>query len=350
MITVDGAQGEGGGQVLRSSLALAILTGNPVHIQRIRANRRSPGLAPQHLAGVLAAAQISQAEVKGASLRSTDLFFTPGSPPIAGEYVFDVSELAGTPSAGAITLVLQAILLPLALAKGPSRLTLRGGTSVAWSPPIYYLEHVLLPTLGLMGLDAHISLMTHGWYPVGGGQVEMTLAGDSVLRGIDLTERGAFRDLHGVGLASNLPSHIPQRISDRANNVLRESSLPGYVQPVRTGGPSTGAGFFLSLEYENARAGFSSLGERGKPSDKVADKASFEAVDFHQQPMALDPHLPDQLLVALALAHGPSALTTSAITRHTLTNIAIINHFLARSIQASAPEGSPGKITISAAS
>jgi RNA 3'-terminal phosphate cyclase (ATP) len=190
--------------------------------------------------------------------------------------------------------------------------------------------------------------LTHGWYPVGGGDLEVTITGDAVLMGIDLTERGALRELQGVGIASNLPSHIPQRISDRANNVLREADLPALVQPIRTGGPSTGAGIFLHMQYENVAAGFSALGERGKPSDKVADEAVSAAIAFHQQPMALDPHLPDQLLVALALAEGPSALSTSEITRHTMTNIAIINHFLDRSIQVSAGEGAPGKIFIHA--
>ncbi len=347
MITVDGAQGEGGGQVLRTSLALAILTNQPVHIQRIRANRRSPGLAPQHLAGVLAAAQISQAEVTGASLRSTELTFTSGSPPIAGDYHFDVSELAGKGSAGAITLVLQSILLPLALAKGPSRVTLRGGTSVAWSPPAYYLEHVLLPTLARVGVHAQSSLVAHGWYPVGGGQLELTVQGDAILTGVDLTERGELRDIQGVGLASNLPSHIPQRISDRANNALRDVGLPAHVQPERTGGPSTGAGFFLHMENENTRAGFSSLGERGKPSEKVADEAASAAIAYHQQPMALDPYLPDQILLALSLAHGLSALSTITITRHTLTNIAIIQHFIQRDIQVNGQEGTPGTIIVS---
>jgi RNA 3'-terminal phosphate cyclase (ATP) len=127
---------------------------------------------------------------------------------------------------------------------------------------------------------------------------------------------------------------------------LREANLPANIQPVRTGGPSTGAGFFLGLEYENAWAGFSALGERGKPSDKVADEAVLAAIAFHQQPMALDPHLPDQILVALALAEGPSALSISEITRHTRTNIAIIAHFLDRPIQVNAGEGAPGKITV----
>ncbi len=346
MIRIDGSQGEGGGQVLRTALALAALTGQAVEIVNIRARRRNPGLAPQHLAGVLAAARICNAEVEGAHIRSTRLIFRPATSPQAGDYEFDISRMAAQSSAGAVTLLLQTVLLPLALADGPSYLLLRGGTHVAWSPPVHYVEWVLLPTLTRLGLRASIRLVTWGWYPIGGGQVEVTIEGGARLQGIDLTQRGALVELKGVAAASNLPSHIPQRMAARANNLLREAGLPTNIQPLRTGGPSTGAGLFVAVRYEHSIAGFSALGERGKPSDVVAEEAIRPLITFHQQQAALDEHLPDQLIPALALAEGPSVLSTVAITQHVLTNIAIVQHFIKRPIKVEGAEGQAGIIRV----
>lgn len=347
MITIDGSQGEGGGQVLRTALSLAVLTGQPIGITRIRAGRSSPGLAPQHLAGVLAAARICDAKVEGAHLRSTKLVFSPGGPARAGRYAFDIAQMAGQGSAGAVTLLLQTILLPLALADGPSQLVLRGGTHVAWSPPVHYVQWVLLPMLARAGLHASIRLKAWGWYPEGGGEVEVAIEGRARLQGTDLTQRGRLIELKGVAAASNLPSHIPQRITARANNLLRDGGLPGSIQPLRSRGPSTGAGLFLAAQYEQAAAGFSALGKQGKPSEVIAEEAVRALTTYHhQQTAALDEHLPDQLLPTLALAHGPSALSTIEITAHTLTSIAVLGHFIDRSIVVDGAQGNPGIIHI----
>ena len=333
--------------MLRTALALSILTGNVVHLTHIRAKRRNPGLAPQHLAGVLAAAQICNAEVEGAHLKGTEITFQPGGPALAGHYTFDISSLSGQPSAGAVTLLLQTILLPLALAEGPSRLVLRGGTHVAWSPPAHYLEWVLFPTLARLELRASIKLITWGWYPKGGGLVEVELEGGAQLHGTDLTRRDQRAAARGLAVASNLPSHIPHRIAGRANNLLRRAGLRPGVQALRTSGPSTGAGIFLALAYDNgARAGFSALGARGKPSEVVANEATEDLLAYHNQEHALDRHLPDQVLLAMALAGGPSSLSTVEITQHTLTNIAIIQHFVGRQIIVEGAAGQPGIIRV----
>lgn len=345
-VEIDGSQGEGGGQILRTALTLSIITHQPVHIYNIRANRRKPGLAPQHLAGIRAAAQICEASVEGARLHSRAITFTPGVPARAGEYYFDISQLAGQGSAGAVTLLLQAIWLPLALAQGTSWLTLRGGTHVAWSPPAHYVEWVLFPALARIGVTAALRLGQWGWYPQGGGQVEVTISGQAKLRGIDLSERGALISLQGVGAASNLPAHIAQRITNRANNVLREAGLPPQVVAERASGPSTGAGVVIAAQYEQAAAGFTALGARGKPSEEVADEATGALIAFHQQRMALDRHLPDQLLPALALAEGESSLTMCEITRHTLTNAAIIRRLVEREIVIEGQEGEPGVVRV----
>lgn len=347
MIHIDGSQGEGGGQVLRTALALSMLTGKAVHLTRVRAGRRNPGLAPQHLAGVRAAAQLCGAHVEGAHLRSTEVTFRPGGPVRPGGYTLDVSQLAETPSAGSVTLLLQTVLLPLALADAPSHLDLRGGTHVAWSPPAHYVEWVLLPTLARLGLRASMKLVTWGWYPEGGGRLEVDIQGDAQLVGADLTARGGTADLQGLAAVCNLPSHIPHRIASRANNLLREAGLPPHVQPLRARGPSTGAGIFLALAHKSGvRAGFSALGAKGKPSEAVAEEAAGDLLAFHAQDGALDRYLPDQLLPALALAAGPSLISTVEITRHTLTNVAVVRRFVEREIVVEGQEGQPGHIRV----
>lgn len=347
MIRIDASQGEGGGQVLRSALAMSIISAQPVHLVNIRANRRNPGLAPQHLAGVRAAAQICGATVEGDDLRSQELTFRPGGFAYAGDYHFDIEKLSGQGSAGALTLLLQTVLLPLALADGPSRLTLRGGSHVAWSPPVHYVEWVLLPMLERIGIHASIDLSEWGWYPRGGGEAFVTIEGNADLHGVTLTERGEFLSLQGIAAAANLPASIPQKMSGRANNLLREAGLPANVQPLRVTGPSDGAGIVIVLEYENVRAGFTGLGRQANPSAEVAEEAVEPLIAYTRQTAALDPHLPDQILPALTMAHGPSLISTVDITRHTLTNIATVQHFIERQVDVEGEEGQPGFVRVS---
>jgi RNA 3'-terminal phosphate cyclase (ATP) len=349
MIQIDGAQGEGGGQVLRTALAFSILSGEAIHLTAIRARRRNPGLAPQHLAGTLAAAKLCQAEAHGTHVGSTEVAFTPGSPAIPGEYRFDISKLAGQGSAGAVTLLLQTILLPLALADGPSRLTLRGGTHVAWSPPVHYLQWALFPTLRRLGVEAAIELKTWGWFPEGGGEVEVTIRGGARPAGLRLTERGGLLSLRGAAVACNLPSHIPQRMSARLNNRLREAGLPARAEPLRVTGPSSGAGIFLGVDYEKVSAGFSALGRRGKPSEAVADDAADALIAYHEGGEPLDAHLSDQLLPFLAIAEGESEVHVQAITQHLLTIAEVIGHFNDRLIHIEGELGEPGVVQVTGA-
>lgn len=241
---------------------------------------------------------------------------------------------------------MQSLLLPLALAKGSSTLTLKGGTHVAWSPPVHYLEWVLFPLLARMGLEASIDLRKWGWFPKGGGEVQVVVKGNSRLKGIDLRERGPLLSVKGVAGASSLPANIPQRIADRANNVLRSAGLPRGVEPVRTSERSTGAGIVLAAIYEHGAAGFTSLGTKGKPSELVANEAADALIAHHLGGYALDAHLPDQLLLAMAFADGPSRMATAAVTRHTLTNAAVIGLFLDRPLTIEGDEGSPGLVTV----
>ncbi|MEW5856010.1 MAG: RNA 3'-terminal phosphate cyclase [Cyanobacteriota bacterium] len=331
MIYIDGSYGEGGGQVLRSSLSLATITGHPIRIGRIRAGRKKPGLAAQHLTAVRAAAAICGAKVQGDTLGSTTLEFIPGDSIQPGKYTFDVTEAQEGGSAGAVALVLQTILLPLAIAQGESQVTLRGGTHVAYSPAYTYIEQVYLPLLRRMGVQAEVRLRAWGWYPQGGGEVELRVSGrgreSQPLRGISLLEPGELQQVRGIAVVTELPSHIPQRMASRAENVLHEADLKATVQPLRERGVAPGAGIFLTAEYENSLAGFGALGRLGLPADKVADMACQELLDFHNTGAAIDVHLGDQLLLPAALADSTSQYRVAEISTHLTTNAWVIEQF-----------------------
>ena len=297
MLQIDGSYGEGGGQILRTSLSLAAITGQPIQISKIRAGREKPGLAVQHLTAVRAAAAICQAEVRGDTVGSRMLEFIPSCPPIAGDYFFDVAQTTGAGSAGAIMLILQTVLMPLALAEEDSVVMLKGGTHIAWSPPATYIEQVYLPTLKKMGVQAEIELIEWGWYPRGGGVVKLEITGrgqaTSPFSSLHLLERGDLQQVRGIAAVTELPSHIPQRMASRAENLLQEARLPGKVQPLRERGIGPGAGIFLTAEYEGSLAGFGAVGRLGVPAEQVAQTAVSELLEFHATGMPVDEHLAD---------------------------------------------------------
>ena len=327
MIYIDGSYGEGGGQVLRTSLSLATITGQPIRIERIRAGRKKPGLAAQHLTGVRAAAAICNAQVQGDELGSTNLEFTPSSSVQAGKYTFDVSDAREGRSAGAVTLVLQTILLPLVLARGDSQIILRGGTHVAYSPSLSYIEQVYLPILKRMGVQAEVRLHRWGWYPQGGGEVELHVSGGSTLSSINLLERGQLQEVRGLAVVTQLPSHIPQRMASRAENLLHEAHLKATVRPLRERGVAPGAGIFLTAEYEDSLAGFGALGRLGLPADKVAEIACQELLNFHKTNAPVEEHLADQLLLPAALGSETSQYRVAEISTHLTTNAWVIHQF-----------------------
>ena len=327
MIYIDGSYGEGGGQVLRTSLSLATITGQPIRIERIRAGRKKPGLAAQHLTGVRAAAAICNAQVQGDELGSTNLEFTPSYSVQAGKYTFDVSDAREGRSAGAVTLVLQTILLPLALARGDSQIILRGGTHVAYSPSLSYIEQVYLPILKRMGVQAEVRLHRWGWYPQGGGEVELHVSGGSTLSSINLLERGKLQEVRGLAVVTQLPSHIPQRMASRAENLLHEAHLKATVRPLRERGVAPGAGIFLTAEYEDSLAGFGALGRLGLPADKVAEIACQELLNFHKTNAPVEEHLADQLLLPAALGSETSQYRVAEISTHLTTNAWVIHQF-----------------------
>lgn len=332
MITIDGSYGEGGGQVLRTSLSLSALLGETVRIENIRARRPKPGLQAQHLTGVLAIAQICNAEVRGAELGSQTLTFAPQSPPLAGDYTFDVAEARKGGSAGATSLVFQTLLLPLAFADGDSRLTLRGGTHVAWSPPFHYLKHVYLPTLARMGIEATVEINRWGWYPMGGGEISAKVKGkgteDRGLSPITLVERGELKRLWGISALSNLPAHIGQRQKRQAEKRLRERGFTPEIEIVDAPSPGQGTVVFLVAEFEKVVAGFTSYGALGKRAEDVAEEACQEFIRYYESGQALDKHLADQLILPMSLAEGQSSFTTCEITQHLLTNAEVVQQFM----------------------
>ncbi|NEP10339.1 MAG: RNA 3'-terminal phosphate cyclase [Symploca sp. SIO2C1] len=328
MINIDGSWGEGGGQILRTSVSLATITGQSVRIDRIRANRKKPGLAAQHLTSVRAAAALCQAQLSGDTLGSMTLEFIPTRPPQAGQYTFDVTEAREGGSAGAVTLILQTILLPLAVANGSSKVILKGGTHVPWSPSVTYIEAVYLPTLKRLGIEAEVKLNAWGWYPQGGGEVELQVTGSKQpFTCLQLLERGALQQIGGLAVVTELPAHIPQRMVNRAENLLQQAHLPAQIEPVRGRGIAPGAGIFLTAEYEHSRAGFSGLGSRGIPAERVAETAVQELLDFHAQAAPVDPFLADQLLLPLALSSDTSQYRVASISKHLTTNAWVIEQF-----------------------
>lgn len=344
-IIIDGSEGEGGGQVLRTSLSLAALTGRPLHMKAVRAGRSRPGLRPQHLTAVRAVAAVCNATLQGDEIGSQELHFTPQSSPRAGEYHFDVEDAAEYGSAGAVTLIMQAVLWPLLFASDTSQVTLRGGTHVPFSPPFHYLQHVFQPAIARFGVQVDMQLDRWGWMPAGEGQISALIEPVKQLSAVSFTpvDHDVVR---GVAAVTNLPAHIAQRMANRAANLLRERGIDPAIQPVRERGPGPGAGIFLWVP----QAGFGQLGRKGYPADRVAEDAVAELLTFIENgDAAVDHHLADQLLIPMTLAQGRSTFTTNRLSSHTLTNASIVRQWLGADVSVSGSLGQPGAVSIAGA-
>jgi RNA 3'-terminal phosphate cyclase (ATP) len=350
ILALDGSHSEGGGQILRTALSLSTITARPFRLTNIRAGRRKPGLLPQHLSAIRAAAAISGAAVTGDRLGSSELRFAPSHVAKPGAYVFDVAETAERGSAGSVTLILQTLAIPLALIGGRSTLTLRGGTHVAWSPPFDDLMHSYFPLLRRMGYHIDAELTRWGWYPAGGGEflceIDAGPAGRdaSQLNPIELTNRGLLQRIGGRAVAANLPAHIPQRMADRARTALGDLGVPVDISPQQVTAAYPGAGIFLVAEYRELPASFSAYGRLGTPSETVAHEAIAAFRTHHASEAAIELHLADQLLLPLALAAGASAFTVAHPTGHLLTNAWTIGQFEIAHI--SIEQGTPCRVHI----
>lgn len=322
MILIDGSFGEGGGQILRTAVGLSLFTGQPFRIDKIRAGRRNPGLLRQHLTAVKAAAKIGQAEVTGANIGSTQLTFTPGS--VAhGRYQLAVG------TAGSATLVLQTVLPALLTSDDQGQqthLTLEGGTHNPFAPPFDFLAKAFLPLLERMGARIEARLERYGFYPAGGGRIEIEIMPAKRLEPIELNERGKILDRRATALVAHLPRSIAER---ELGIVHKKLSWPQKWLKAESATNSPGPGNIVTLEIEseNVVEVFTGFGERGVAAEAVADQAVVVARRYLASDVAVGEHLADQLLLPMALARGGS-FTTVPPSRHTTTNIEIIRKFL----------------------
>lgn len=327
MLTIDGSEGEGGGQILRTSLSLSLCTGQPFCLANIRANRDTPGLRPQHLQSVTAAAQLANAEVTGAAVGSRELLFQPrlsGEAIPPGAYRFDIG------TAGSTSLVLQTVLLPLLLSRGSSTVTLLGGTYNTKAPPFDFVDRVFAPMLRRLGISLTLRLRQPGFYPAGGGQIVAEIAplpdGARSLRRLDLPSRGAIlRRTATVVLA-----RLPAQIAEREQAVLRDRlGWPADAYTLRQipRSQSPGNVVLLEIESEHVTELVSCVGERGVSAEQVAESAASEALHYLRCDVPVGEHLADQLLLPLALGRGGSYRTVEP-SLHTRTQADIIRRFL----------------------
>ena len=319
MIEIDGSEGEGGGQVLRTALALSCTSGTPFRITKIRAKRRKPGLMRQHLTAVLAAAQICNAKLTGAEVGSLSLEFLPGLVR-GGEYRFAVG------TAGSTMLVLQTVLPPLLLATTPSRLWLEGGTHNPFAPPFDFMEQVLLPLVLRMGPVVTATLHRYGFYPAGGGEVEVEVHPRSELVPLNLETRGDILTTAAYAIVASLSANIAQRELD----VLRAAfAWPDDSFHLQTTNKSIGPGnvVFTHIVSEHCVEVISGFGEKGVSAETVAERVVEGTRRYLTAEVPVGEHLADQLLVLYALA-GAGSFVTLPLSSHTVTNMATIEKFV----------------------
>ncbi len=327
MVNLDGSKGEGGGQILRTALTLSLLTGRPFQISQIRANRDRPGLRPQHLAAVQAAAELGHAEVSGASVGSRTLTFRPGTVD-ARDLTIDIG------TAGATALVLQTLHLPIAMnAESGVRLVLEGGTFNLAAPSFPFIAETWCAHLRRLGLRVGLAMPSAGFYPTGGGRLEAWIE-PGTPQAIVLDSRGPLVAVRVEAGVCQLDRGIAERMIARVEERLASRGIVPEVRIVEWTGRSPGAAVSIVADHGSTGGNFVGLGERGKSAELVADDAVDELLAYLGVPdAAVDPHSADQLLLPLALAEGRSVFTVSEITGHLRTNVATIAAFLDRPIE-----------------
>ena len=323
MITIDGSQGEGGGQVLRSSLALSLVTGLPCRIDNIRARRKKPGLMKQHLAAVLAAQEVGDAETTGVCLGSSRVDFRP-SRLLPGEYRFDVG------TAGSAILVLQTVLPALIVASASSTLKLTGGTHTPLAPSFEFLRHAYTPLVERLGPRIDLVLDAHGFFPAGGGTINARIRPQAPLSGMAMTCRGALLQKRVTALVANLPLHIAER---ECREMASRSGWPPEVFEAKEVQDSAGPGnaMIVELMFENITEVLSGCGRRGVPAERVAADVWTAVEQYLESSAPIGTHLADQLLLPLALAAREgqaSEFQTRALSDHALTHMQVIGAFL----------------------
>lgn len=319
MIELNGATGEGGGQILRTSLTLSMITGQPFRITNIRAGRAKPGLMRQHLMAVQSAGQVSDAVVTHAQVGSTELTFAPKKIK-AGNYEFAIG------TAGSCTLVLQTLLLALAHADGPSTIRISGGTHNPMAPTVQFLQRAYCRALAAIGVEVDISLVRSGFYPAGGGVVVASVEPCAQLKQVSMMEPGQLRAAYAEAIVAGIPASVGSRELETVGRGLGFSEsqllmrgLPGEQGP--------GNALLVTLEHEHLTEVFSVIGEKSLRAETVAKKVVQETKEFIVSGAAVGEHLADQLLLPMALAGG-GRFTTASVSQHTITNAEVISRFL----------------------
>ena len=339
MIEIDASFGEGGGQVLRSALALSVITRTPMRLANIRARRPQPGLKPQHLKAIEAAAQISAARVEGATPGSQTLAFEPTDLK-SGHYAFDIG------TAGSVSLLLQTVWLPLSFAAGPSRLSLTGGTHVPWSPCVHYLQWQWLPYLAQIGYHVECSLERAGFYPRGGGLLHADIVPSRHLVPLQLAERGRLLRIRGQSAVGRLDRSIAERQRNQAVERLRDLGVPLEIEVTEVPAVAPGTFIVLQAEFEGGRCCAFALGALHKRAEKVADEAADELLADIAAGGAIDAWLADQLLLPLAFVPAQSLLSVCRISQHLRTNADLLGYFLPVRVEIGGETGEPGRVVI----
>lgn len=351
-IVLDGSAGEGGGQILRTALSLSAITGRTFRIHRLRAHRIKPGLRPQHREAVLAAASLCAAALEGAEVGSDALSFRPTAPVRPGEHLFDIG------TAGSVSLLFQTLCWPLALAGGPSQLTLRGGTHQQYSPTFHDLALVWAPAVARLGFRFEVALQAAGFYPEDGGEMTAVIEPAHSMPPLDLRHRGTLEQVEVVAVVGGLPFEVAARSSERAQRKLRDIGIAAEATcvpvPARH---SAGSNVLVLASFQRTRAGFGALGDRGQAADRAADEAVGALSRFLQGGAAVDRYLADQLvlpaaIVAAGLVPSPPGIvpatrfTVSAVTKHLVTTAELVKRFLPVQISVVGRDEEEGEVRV----
>jgi RNA 3'-phosphate cyclase len=333
LIEIDGGYGEGGGQIIRMAVAFSAITGKDVRISNIRANRPKPGLANQHLTSIRSVAELSGARVKGLHKGSREIRFSPGNLG-GGDFSFDIG------TAGSVTLVLQACLLPALLSEHRSSISITGGTDVRWSPPWDYFEHVFLEVLKRVGGDVRIDHVKRGYYPRGGGKIRVIVNPCEGIRGQEWTDQPNVERIGGYVHVGNLPDHILHRMEGALDGL--KGIAETAIRTERLGNErATGQGGAVVLRAEagTVTLGADALAERGVKAEKVAQNAADSLVKEIEAGATADVHLSDQILPYLAIADGRSTMVVRELTNHAKTHMWLLEKLVDVSFQTERLDG-----------
>jgi RNA 3'-phosphate cyclase len=321
LIHIDGSHGEGGGQILRSAVALSVLTKEPIEITDIRANRPNPGIKPQHYTAIKIIRQLCNAETVGLNIGSSRLIFSPGEPK-GGEYKFDIG------TAGSIVLVFQACLLSLVKTNDAITIRLTGGTDVKWSPSWDYFSHVFLPLIQKMGISVRAKLIRRGYYPKGGGEAILTIQSCKTIKPLLLDVQQNFSEVNGIVHLANLPEHVGKRMKHAAIKTLVQKNLKASLKVEKTTSFSAGTGITLWTQTNNTVLGKTGLGEKDIPAEKIGESVATAIIQEIVSGVTIDIHAFDQIIPYMALPDKKqSSCIVREISSHAQTNMWLVGQF-----------------------